>query len=152
MRTKTLSTVIGVAIAMGWFIGNSAFAYSNDGRVVNGRSRFAVRSGLQEFRNDRRELRRDLGEIWRDRAELRRDLRKGAPRSEIAQDRAEIRQDLREINRDRLALGADRLEVLRDLYRNGWYRDADGDWHRRPEHGWRWWDSGYEWWPYYPWR
>ena len=145
MKTKILSIVIGVAVSAGLLASESASANPYDRRFYNGSAR-------SEIRGDRRELGRDLREFYRDRAELSRDLRNRAPRSEIAQGRAEIRQDLREILQDRRELRGDRTEFLRDLYRNGWYRDADGDWHRRPGYGSRWWDNGYEWWPYFPWR
>ena len=138
MRTKILSAVMGAAVAATLLVSESASANPYERRVYNERARAELRGDRPGFRNDRRELWRDWGELSRDRAELRRDLRNGAPRSEIAQDRAEIRQDLREIYQDRRALSADRLQVLRNLYRNGWYRDADGDWHRRPFFRWGW--------------
>lgn len=138
MKTKISSIVLGVAVSAGLLICDAASANPYERRVYNERVRAELRGDRPGYRNDRRELWRDWGELSRDRAELRRDLRNGAPRSEIAQDRAEIRQDLREIFQDRRALTADRLQVLRNLYRNGWYRDADGDWHRRPFFRWGW--------------
>jgi hypothetical protein len=138
MNTKISWIVIGVAVSAGLLICDAASANSYDRRFYNGRAR-------SEIRGDRAEVAKDLREFYRDRAELARDLRNGAPRSEIAQDRAEIRQDLREIVQDRRELRGDRREFLRDLIRDGWYRDADGDWHRRPPYRWGWW-------PNRPWR
>lgn len=145
MNTKISWVVIGAAVAAGLLLCDAASANSYERRFNNGGARSEFRGDLRELRGDRAELGKDLREFYRDRAELARDLRNGAPRFEIAQDRAEIRQDLREIFQDRRELRGDRLEFFRDLYRNGWYRDADGDWHRRPFY-----HSG--WWPYYPWR
>ena len=140
--------VIGVVVSAGLLICDAASANSYDRRFYNGRARSEIRRDLRELRGDRAELRKDWREFYRDRAELRRDLRNGAPQAEIAQDRAEIRQDLREIFQDRRELRSDRREFFRDLYRtDGWYRDADGDWQRRP-----WWRGGYDfgsWWPAY---
>jgi len=145
MKTKISGIVIGVAVSAGLFICDAASANSYDRRFYNGRGRSEIRGNIRELHRDRAELGKDLREFYRDRAELARDLRNGAPRSEIAQDRAEIRQDLREIWQDHREIRGDRGEILRDLYRNGWYRDADGDWHRRPFYR-----RG--WWPNYPWR
>ncbi len=150
MKTKILWIVISVAVGVGLLMSDSASANSYDRRFYNDRARSELRRDRQELRSDRAELGKDLREFYRDRAELRRDLRNGAPRAEIAQDRAEIRQDLREIFQDRRELRDDRSEFLRDLYRDGWYRGADGNWHRRPVHR-GWWD-GYDygtWWPTY---
>lgn len=147
MKTKTSWMVIGVAVSAGLLICDAASASSYDRRFYGGRSRVEIRGDVRELRGDRAELRKDWREFYKDRAELRRDLRNGAPRAEIAQDRAEIRQDLREIFQDRREIRRDRRELFRDLYSDGWYRDADGDWHRRP-----WWRHGYyygSWWPAY---
>jgi len=138
MKTKISSIVLGVAVSAGLLICDTASANSYDRRFYNGRAR-------SEIRGDRAELAKDLRGFYRDRAELARDLRNGAPRSEIAQDRAEIRQDLREIVQDRRELRGDRREYFRNLIRDGWYRDADGDWHRRPFYRGGWWQN-------YPWR
>jgi len=151
VNTKISWIVIGVAVSAGLLICDVVSANSYDRRFYNGRARSEIRGDRQELRNDRTELRKDLRELHRDRIELRRDLRNGAPRSEIAQDRAEIRQDLREIAQDRRELRRDRREFSRDLYRDGRYRDTDGDWHRRPFYRWGWrdrYDYG-SWWPAY---
>jgi len=151
MKTRIPWIWMGVAIATVVLVSDMALAQSNGRRFYHGRARSEIRGDRQELRNDRTELRKDLRELHRDRIELRRDLRNGAPRSEIAQDRAEIRQDLREIAQDRRELRRDRREFSRDLYRDGRYRDTDGDWHRRPFYRWGWrdrYDYG-SWWPAY---
>jgi len=152
MKTNISWIWMGVAVATVVLVSDMALAHSNGRRFNHDSARSEIRGDRREFRNDRIELRKDLRELHRDRIELRRDLRNGAPRSEIAQDRAEIRQDLREIAQDRRELRGDRREYFHDLYRAGWYRDADGDRHRRPPYSWGWWDrydSGWRW-PYYP--
>jgi len=151
MNTKISWMVIGVAVSAGLLICDAASANSYDRRFYSGRARSDIRGDVRELRGNRVELRKDWREFYRDRAELRRDLRNGAPRAEIAQDRAEIRQDLGEVFQDRREIRSDRREFFRDLYRDGWYRDADGDWHRRPFYRWGWRDS-YDygsWWPAY---
>ena len=138
MNTKISWMVIGVAVSAGLLICDAASANSYDRRFYSDRARSEIRGDVRQLRGDRAELRKDWGEFYRDRAELRRDLRNGAPRSEIAQDRTEIRQDLGAIFQDRREIRSDRREWFRDLYRDGWYRDADGDWHRRPFYRWGW--------------
>ena len=151
MKTNISWIWMGVAVATVVLVSDMALAHSNGRRFNHDRARSEIRGDRRELRNDRIELRKDLRELHRDRIELRRDLRNGAPRSEIAQDRAEIRQDLREIAQDRRELRRDRREFSRDLYRDGRYRDTDGDWHRRPFYRWGWrdrYDYG-SWWPAY---
>ena len=138
MKAKISSIVIGVAVCAGLLICDAASANSYDRRFYNGRGRYEIHGDRRELNRDRFELGKDLREFYRDRAELTRDLRNGAPRSEIAQDRAELRQDRREIFQDRREIIGDRGELFRDLYRDGWYRDAEGNWHRRPFFRWGW--------------
>lgn len=151
MKTKKSWIWMGLAVAAGLMASTPAFANPGGRRHYHDRGRAEIRGDRQELRNSRTELRNDRGELYRDRMELRRDLRNGAPASEIAQDRAEIRQDLRELRQDRSDLRSDRRELFSDLYRNEWYRDAEGHWRHRPVAPWGWWNGyDYAWrWPYY---
>jgi hypothetical protein len=138
MNTKISWMVIGMAVSAGLLICDAAPANSYDRRYYSGSARSEIPGDVRQLRGDRAGLRKDWREFYGDRAELRRDLRNGAPRAEIAQDRAEIRQDLGAIFQDRREIRSDRREFFRDLSRDGWYRDADGDWHRRPFYRWGW--------------
>jgi hypothetical protein len=138
MNTKISWMVISVAVSAGLLICDAASANSYDRRYYSGSARSEIPGDVRQLRGDRAGLRKDWREFYGDRAELRRDLRNGAPQAEIAQDGAEIRQDLGAIFQDRREIRSDRREWFRDLYRDGWYRDADGDWHRRPFYRWGW--------------
>ncbi len=138
MNTKISWMVIGVAVSAGLLICDAASANSYDRRYYSGSARSEIPGDVRQLRGDRAGLRKDWREFYGDRAELRRDLRNGAPQAEIAQDGAEIRQDLGAIFQDRREIRSDRREFFRDLSRDGWYRDADGDWHRRPFYRWGW--------------
>jgi len=84
-----------------------------------------AQDGWRDINRDRRDIYRDRADVRHDYAKLHRDEWNHNWRA-VQRDRADIHRDRADVHHDYADIRQDR----REYYRDGWWRDHDGRWHR----------------------